>query len=244
MTRDEILHEIRRTADANGGKPLGRARFVSKTGITEYEIGKHWARFTDAQREAGFEPNTLQVAHDDDFVMEKFIGLTRKLGHVPTGAEMRLERVSHDPSFPNAQVYGRFGSKNERIGKILSYCREQPKYEDVVVILEAAYTPPSQSGDERADSIAENVNYGFVYLLRGHRGKYKIGQTASLERRLLELQAASAVELKRIHSIKTDDPVGVETYWHKRFHEKRVRHEWFELNAADVEAFKRWRRIF
>jgi len=47
-----------------------------------------------------------------------------------------------------------------------------------------------------------------------------------------------------IHSIKTDDPSGVETYWHKRFDTKRLNGEWFDLNSADIKAFKRWQRIF
>ena len=42
-----------------------------------------------------------------------------------------------------------------------------------------------------------------------------------------------------IHSVETDDPGGIEAYWHHRFKAKRLRGEWFDLSASDVKAFRR-----
>jgi hypothetical protein len=44
MTKGHILSEIRRTAAANGGVPLGVRRFFAETGVKESDWhGRFWA---------------------------------------------------------------------------------------------------------------------------------------------------------------------------------------------------------
>ncbi len=100
MNKRHILDEIKRTAAANGGVPLGVSRFYQETGIKESDWrGRIWARWGDALREAGFEPNKLQAAYNDNLLIEKFIGLTRELGHFSVYAEIRLKGRT-DNGFP------------------------------------------------------------------------------------------------------------------------------------------------
>ncbi len=79
---------------------------------------------------------------------------------------------------------------------------------------------------------------GFVYLLKSGRF-YKIGKTNAAGRRERELAIQLPEKAATAHVIKTDDPTGIEAYWHKRFEAKRRHGEWFELDRADVLVFKR-----
>jgi hypothetical protein len=242
MQKEEILAEIRRTAAENGGKPLGVDRFASVTGIKTYDWGRFWARFGDAQREAGFEPNQKMIAHDEDFLMRSIIEFIRELKGFPTRGEMRLRRFKDTNFPPDTVYYRRFGGKNELIIKIISYCNEHAEYQDVIDILEPLV---ETNGDGiPSESSEQALNTGFVYLVKGHPGEYKIGRTNLVDRRLSELGATASVEQTLIHEIKTDDPAGIESYWHRRFQDKRMKGEWFRLSPADVKTFKRWRRIY
>ncbi|MCI0418273.1 MAG: GIY-YIG nuclease family protein [Acidobacteria bacterium] len=68
---------------------------------------------------------------------------------------------------------------------------------------------------------------------------YKVGCTNAVGRRERELGIQLPQEAKVVHSIKTDDPAGIEGNWHSRFGDRRKNGEWFELMARDVAAFKR-----
>ena len=69
-TKHHILDEIKRTARENGGVPLGKERFFQETGI-RYEdwFGKYWVRWGDAVQEAGFAPNRMQDAYNEDVLI-------------------------------------------------------------------------------------------------------------------------------------------------------------------------------
>ncbi len=236
MDRRHILSEIQRTAKANAGVPLGREKFLQETGIKESDwSGIHWARWGDAIREAGFTANELQSAHDEDHLLEKYVALIREVSRIPVATELRLKRRS-DPSFPSHNTFARFGTKQQLIAKAIEFCRGRGGLDDVEQICQAQIAAPKADSDEEHKSV--NDEFGFVYLIQSGRF-FKIGKTNALGRREYELKIQLPEKTKTAHSIRTDDPTGIEAYWHKRFETRRKNGEWFELSRADVVAFKR-----
>lgn len=105
--------------------------------------------------------------------------------------------------------------------------------------------PTALPAPEVADTEDGRDTVGYVYLFKhGTRREYKIGRTNNPLRREGEIGIQLPEKLEPIHSIKTDDPAGVEAYWHTRFASRRMEGEWFALTAQDVRAFKRWRSIY
>lgn len=41
ISREHIIQEIQRTAEANGGAPLGRGRFAAETGVRAPDIDRY-----------------------------------------------------------------------------------------------------------------------------------------------------------------------------------------------------------
>jgi Meiotically up-regulated gene 113 len=144
-------------------------------------------------------------------------------------------KVRSDGSFPNDKTFRRFGSKPQFAAKILDYCQTRSGYADVSALCASIAKPP-ETNERNVDN--DHSPIGFVYLMKS--GKfYKLGRSNAAGRREYELGIQLPEKLKTVHVIRTDDPAGIEAYWHRRFEENRKNGEWFDLGAAQVAAFKR-----
>jgi len=235
MNKEHILQEIKRTAQANSGTPLGWRKFAQETGIRDRDwLGKHWARRSDALREAGYAPNAMTTAYDESFLFEQFIGLARELKSLPTKGDFLL-KARRDPGFPSASTFEHFGSKTELVKGVIGYCRTREGYEDMIAMCEG-HAPRHRASEDQAEPVQGEI--GFVYLMKS--GKfYKLGRSNAAGRREYEIGIQLPEKLQTVHIIRTDDPPGIEAYWHTRFAAKRKNGEWFDLNSSDVSAFKR-----
>ncbi|MGP0067544.1 MAG: GIY-YIG nuclease family protein [Isosphaeraceae bacterium] len=243
MKKEHIVEQILRTAKANGGVALGRLRFEAETGIKFHDwFGRFWTRWSEAVREAGLEPNRMSTAYNDEILLEKLVLLARRLKRVPTDGELRLATMN-DPTFPSHSVFRRLGLKPQRVSRVLAFCEGRPEYDDVGALWrELAVAEQPQDAYEGGSATPA---VGYVYLFKhGSRREYKIGRTNNALRREGEIGIQLPEKLQPVHHIKTDDPAGIETYWHTRFADQRKEGEWFALTAADVRSFKRWKRIY
>ncbi len=229
--KDLILAEIKRIAAENGGTPPGQNLFSKLTGINPAKWrGVHWLKWSDALSSAGFAANEWNHKLATDEILEKLAALTQQLGRLPTRTEIKMQRRT-DTTFPShSTVDNHFRTNADLTSALLNLSRQNEAWADLASFLVA---PEAGDLDTRPAS-----SEGIVYLLKSGQF-YKIGRSEDIERRFREVKIALPEAVTLIHTIRTDDPAGIEAYWHRRFASKRANGEWFALSGADVKAFCR-----
>ena len=229
-TRQHIISEIRRLAKKNGSPP-GRQVFERETGIRMSEwYGNHFRSWGEALKEAGYEPNRKQGKLSSEEVLRKYAEAVRHFGRVPAVVDIRMyARTQSD--FPSHTTFANhFGNKDGLIAALANWVHENDDFADLVDLLP----------EPKEDDVLTPTGEGFVYLLKSG-SHYKIGRSEELERRVKQISVALPEEVTLEHAIRTDDPPGIEAYWHRRFADRRAKGEWFRLTVGDVRSFKRRR---
>lgn len=236
--KQDVLSKIKNIAERDGKAP-GSERFQAETGIKPHEWrGRFWRQWSDALTEAGFAPNSLQTAFSDDNLLQPVLSIAKALGRFPSTGDIQFEMRNRTEAPGPKTILARWRMA-ELASALADYAERHG--EQKVAGFARSYVPPRQSRNEDVDMPKSAV--GHVYMQR-HGSDYKIGYTKSLNKRGRQIQIELPREIELVHSILTDDPVGVEAYWHRRFAAKRIRGEWFKLTRADIAAFKRWSKIW
>lgn len=236
MTPEEIVCEIQRLARENGGKPLGERLFLANVGLTRSALWTAgFSCYSDALIASGFSKNQLNSVSQPDVVLASLIDLIRKIGRFPTKGHIKVTRAQ-DKSFPSYEAFLTVagGAFSNLPSVALQYCQANG-ISDIEHLL-----PRSTDRTTPKEKAASRSVAGYVYLLK-HGQHYKIGRSNDTARRRREISLLLPQEPEHIHIIETDDPEGIEAYWHRRFASKRVRGEWFTLTSEDIAAFKRRR---
>ena len=231
--RDRIIDEIRRIAAADDGRPPGKAVFARISGIQESAwSGRFWAKWSDALSEAGFTPNLMQDRIDPRSMLDALVVVCRHYGKVPSFAELKLYKQGR-PEFPSKGAFaGHYRTRAGLIEALSRHCSQNSGLLDVAALLSSEESLASPA------AAPVKATEGHVYLLKAGEF-YKVGRSDNLERRVKEVRTAMPESLTLVHAIATDDPPGIEAYWHRRFNDRRCNGEWFRLITSDVTAFKR-----
>ena len=122
------------------------------------------------------------------------------------------------------------GTRLGLVRAFAEWARLNDEFDDLVKLL------PDPSDEENSATPA----HSFVYLIKSG-DHFKIGRSDNVERRVRQISVSLPEAVTLEYAIRTDDPVGIEAYWHRRFENRRAKGEWFRLTVADVRAFKRRR---
>jgi Meiotically up-regulated gene 113 len=230
--RDCFISEIKRLSIENGRVP-GIKVFENQTGILRREwLGKVWARWNDAIFEAGLEPNALTARLDTELVLQSVAECCLAIGNLAAANDLKLY-ARQNPGFPSTKTIANHFPRRALLIEALRIWVIQIENNKYIQILD--FLPASSRPQVALSTRSSN---GHVYLLRAG-DHYKIGRSSDLEKRVKSINVALPDKATLEHAISTDDPSGIEVYWHRRFADRRANGEWFKLSKADVVAFKK-----
>jgi hypothetical protein len=207
ITRQEIILEIQKLAATDGTIPEERG-FANATRIKESAWkGKYWARWTEAIREAGYDPNTLTQRIPDEEILEKLATFITNVGHFPIRDEINAQARAVS-GFPVWQtIKKRYGGMPETAAALLEYSRKTENQtlanlcEDRLK-REALKPVPAVNLQSNA-----KASFGFVYLKYSPSLRlYKIGKAIGPTKRGAGISLLLPEDLVAKHEIKTDCP--------------------------------------
>lgn len=251
LTNNEVTKKLRQCAEERGGKTPSEKIFYEYAGIGIHNLKKlGYSNYGELVKDAGLVPNKFdKTKYNNKQLCKLFILAIRKKGKWPTRGDLDVLH-NKTSSFPDSSTfYKSLGlvKTGDLARKIIEYIHKRKGYNDIVSICDSNLEK-LEDRNGIPDKDIQGRKHGWVYLLKStllHSTVYKIGKTNDLRRRVIELNQPSN-DQELIHPIETDDPEGIESYWHKRFDNKRYKNkkEWFLLKPYDIQSFKRWKKIF
>ena len=83
------------------------------------------------------------------------------------------------------------------------------------------------------DRVKDEV--GCVYLVRAEPGEYKIARSKNVSARMRNFATLAPFSFELIHTFPADIFWNAERNLQKRFRDKKIKDEWYDLDQADVE---------
>lgn len=252
MNKEWYRTKIQDIAEENGGKPPGAELFYSSTNTKEsgwrHKPWNEWNNWGDALEEFGFPRGKFIVGIDKSTILRQLAELIQSLSppRYPVLDELRRAKRKGFEIPSDGAIRRQLGEKDVVIRSLIEFCDGKEEFSQALQVCRSiAAAEPESAREEVSVGSAENgVETGWVYLIRA-QGAYKVGFSRAPYRRAAEIATQSATGAELLHKIETDDPEGIEEYWHRRFASKRLTGiniqsgEWFDLTSDDIRAFKR-----
>ena len=170
--RDDVLEAIRSAAQALG-RPPSRSEFKAKSGMTEYQVLKHFPSWRQAVHAAGLEPDSANVRLNDEQLLADWGEFVRRLRQIPTRDKYRREGRYSPGVFE--RHFGPWSTIPERFR---SFAQSRSEWADVIALLppqrivSAAVSPPTAaapSGRAQHSKLEGRPTYGNPIDFRGLR---------------------------------------------------------------------------
>lgn len=177
--RDEVLNAIRAAAKSLGHPP-SRAEFKASSGMTEYQVLKHFPSWREAVRAAGLEPHSTNVPIVPEVLLEDWGEFVRRERRIPTRDQYR-----RDGTYSPSVFERKFGPWSAIPSKFREFAEGKPEWADIVALLpieraRAPFSaapvisvqtspPPSASTNHRHSRLDNRPTYGNPIDFRGLR---------------------------------------------------------------------------
>lgn len=177
--KEEILNAIRSAAQ-NLGRPPSRSEFKNASGMTEYQVLKHFTSWREAVRAAGLEPYSTNIPIDPYVLLEDWGEFVRSIRKIPTRDQYR-----RDGTYSPGVFERKFGPWSAVPAKFRQFAADKPEWADVVALLpienarppHAIFSPLVSSADRnllsttttRHTKLDDRPTYGNPIDFRGLR---------------------------------------------------------------------------
>ena len=176
--RDEVLNAIRQAAKTLG-RPPSRAEFKSSSGMSEYQVLKHFPSWREAVRAAGLEPYSTNVRLDPAVLLQDWGEMVRRERRIPTRDQYRRAG-----NYSPAVFEKKFGPWSNIPAQFRAFAQSHLEWADVVALMPVevsrtmspASQPPAYGSDQapveasqRHPKLDNRPTYGNPIDFRGLR---------------------------------------------------------------------------
>lgn len=154
VDKNGVLDAIRQSAQTLGHSP-SRAEFKAKSGMTEYQVLRHFPSWREAVKAAGLEPDSANVKLNDETLLEDWGEMVRRERQIPTRDHYRREGKYSPGAFEK-----HFGPWSAIPSRFREFARDRTQWADVLALLPqgtAKSVVVSRQGIENGDAVEEEL---------------------------------------------------------------------------------------